>query len=893
VTDKDLLYKLDIVDERGLVSLEATQSYPHGISGIADVAWSSGGSFLAACGEGSVVAWPAADPGAPRVLKTASLGRPVSVAWRPDHPTLAIAFAQGTVATWGINTGFARALAAASGETTGVAWSADGSRLAVTDAEGGLGIWDATRTNKISYSQTHGGGAGRPCWSPDGRSVVTYGGDGVAVSGAGFDGGLSRWILRSGSLTVTDIALSPEGDRIAVGTSDRSVRIFAMHGAEIAVLEGGLVQAARLRFSPDGEFLAVVSRPEIVLWRCRDWEQVARINQEGSTWSGGIDFHPSRRLLAAAEDSAANQVRCYTLDYQRLTSVAIQKYSRRYVNAKVVLLGDTGVGKSGLGLVLSGQPYRATDSTHGRNVWTFASFEFEQPGSIAQTREVLLWDLAGQPGYRLVHQLHLNEAAVALIVFDSRSETDPFSGVKYWVRALAQARLLEGQAAVPLRTYLVAARADRGGVAVTPARIQGILDDFGLDGFFETSAKEGWGIRELTQAINDGISWQSLPTVSSNTLFDSIKTFLLEEKEQGRLLSTSSDLFHAYRRTQQSAAGQGQLSANFNACIGRVSSRGLITRLHFGDLILLQPELLDSYASAMIQAAKEEPDGLGFIPEEEALEGRFRLAPGERIQDRAQEKLLLIATVEELLRHEIALKEATDRGVDLIFPSQFTRERSNTPDIQGKEVVFTFDGPLRNIYARLAVRLSHSKLFSRQEMWQNTASYSAIDGGTCGMQLRELEEGHGELALFYDRKASPVVRAQFETYIRSDLRLRAIPGSVTSRRAQICPDCGYALPDDLIRRRLETGNLSMRCPACDQSIMQLVQTEPPAVVDTAVGGDEPQRRPTPGPERRGRPAARQDPGRRLRCIHLLQLPESGSGHRDRTAPEGTRHPSLA
>ena len=69
---------------------------------------------------------------------------------------------------------------------------------------------------------------------------------------------------------------------------------------------------------------------------------------------------------------------------------------------------------------------------------------------------MLLWDLAGQPGYRLIHQLHLNEVAVALIVFDSRSETDPFSGVKYWARALAQARQLEGSAAVPLQAYLVA-----------------------------------------------------------------------------------------------------------------------------------------------------------------------------------------------------------------------------------------------------------------------------------------------------------------------------------------------------------------------------------------------------------------------------------------------------
>jgi hypothetical protein len=630
------------MDDPEVPTLEPAQSYRHNLTAITDIAWSADGAFVAACAEEAVVAWPATDSGPPRVLKTGTLGRSIGLAWHPGHHAIVIAFAEGTVAKWDINTSFARALAAAGGEATGVAWSPDGSRLAVTDADGGLGIWDATRTNRIDYSQAHRGRVGRPCWSPDSQSVVTHGDDGIAVSWAAAQAGIHPWIIRNSNPVITDIALSPGGDVIAAGASDRTVRIFAAaNGAERAVLEGGLANASRVRFSPDCEFLAVASLDEVALWRCRDWEKIARIKQarikqEGMTWSGAIDFHPSRPLLATAKNASAEQVRCYKLDYVWLANAAIHK------------------------------------------------------------------------------------------------------------------------------------------------------------------------------------------------------KFLLEEKERGRLLSTSSDLFHSYCRANRSAAGQADLRANFDACIGRVASRGLITRLHFGDLVLLQPELLDSYASAMVQTAKEEPDGLGFIPEEEALAGRFRLAAGERVPDQAQEKLLLIATVEELLRHEIALKETTERGVDLIFPSQFTRERAYAPDVQGKQVIFTFEGPLRSIYARLAVRLSHSKLFSRQDMWQNTASYTAADGSTCGFQLRELEEGRGELALFYDHNASPVVRAQFENYILGDLQLRAVPGSVTSRRIQICPDCGYALPDDLIRRRLEMGAMTMRCPACDQSVMPLVRGEPPAAVGTAV-----------------------------------------------------------
>ena len=540
-----------------------------------------------------------------------------------------------------------------------------------------------------------------------------------------------------------------------------------------------------------------------------------------------MSFHPKQPLLAV-KDNENNEVRSWLLDYDVLIGIPPRVESRRYVNAKVVLLGDTGVGKSGLGLVLSGRAYQPTDSTHGRQVWTFDAQEVEVPGGSGQAREVLLWDLAGQPGYRLVHQLHLNEVAVALIVFDSRNETDPFSGVRHWVRALAQARLLEGDTAVPLRTYLVAARADRGGVAVTEERLQAMVEDLGFDGFFETSAKEGWQVTDLAQAIRAGIDWNALPMVSSNVLFDSIKQFLLEEKQQGRLLSTIDDLFRAFQRAQSAVVGGAELRDGFEACIGRVESRGLIHRLHFADLVLLQPELLDNYASAMVQAAKEEPDGLGFIPEKTALEGNFKLAQSERVTDQAQEKLLLIATVEELIRHEIGLKEITDRGVHLVFPSQFTKERPDAPNIPGKQIVFSFDGPLNNIYATLAVRLSQSLLFKREAMWQNTAYYTASDGSGCGIHLLELEEGRGELSLFYAEQTTITVRTQFEAYVGEHLRLRAIPGTVMRRLIRACVACGYVLPDDLVQLRLGRGAITIRCPACDETIISL--QEPSAAI---------------------------------------------------------------
>ena len=139
-------------------------------------------------------------------------------------------------------------------------------------------------------------------------------------------------------------------------------------------------------------------------------------------------------------------IRIWDLDVATLLKAAPATPSVHYTNAKAVLVGDSGVGKTGLGLVLTGQPFVPTESTHGRNVWNFDSQREVAVGDERkETRETMLWDLAGQPGYRLVHQLHLNEVALALVVFDSHDETDPFAGVQHWVRALRMAQRVQGE----------------------------------------------------------------------------------------------------------------------------------------------------------------------------------------------------------------------------------------------------------------------------------------------------------------------------------------------------------------------------------------------------------------------------------------------------------------
>jgi hypothetical protein len=624
---------------------------------------------------------------------------------------------------------------------------------------------------------------------------------------------------------ILNYAFSPNSNILVTTSQDGTIIALELKsGKIIKVLEGHADAVTSVTFSFDGQFLASKSLDDSVrIWRCETWETIAILPASTSNkWNSGLAFNPKFPSLATTgeEDTV---IHIWELDFSALSGASLITSSVHYVNAKVVLVGDTGVGKSGIGLVLSGEQFKPTESTHGRRVWTFDKRGVVEANR-AETHETLLWDLAGQPGYRLIHQLHLNEIAIALVIFDTRSETDPFAGVRHWDRALTQAQRFQPPGAPPLIKYLVAARADRGGIGVSRKRIETWVKELGFDGYFETSAKEGWQIPELAEAIRNSIDWKALPSVSSTKLFQHIKDYLISEKEAGRLLSSIDDLYRSFLQSIHALTETENLRSQFEICIGRVESRDLIRRLSFGNYVLLQPELLDAYASALINAAKDEPDGLGNIAEEDARHGRFRMSEDERIKDKNLEELLLISTVEELLCHELVLRESADDGMYLVFPSQFTREWPDAPNPQGQAVIFEFEGAVLNIYATLAVRLSRSGLFVKRDLWKNAATYGAKAGGLCGMLLREMQEGKGELTLFFDKEASEQTRSQFEDYILVHLSRRALSETIKQRRILTCHNCNVAIPEQHVQMRLERGLNWMACSVCETRI-DLVEPE--------------------------------------------------------------------
>ena len=234
------------------------------------------------------------------------------------------------------------------------------------------------------------------------------------------------------------------------------------------------------------------------------------------------------------------EIKVWDLDLELLRGAEPDAATVHYVNAKAVLLGDSGVGKSGLGIRIAEGEFRPTESTHGAQFWHLPVEQL--PGLPENVQaELTLWDLAGQPEYRLVHQLFLDDTDAALLLFDCSDADDPFRGVPYWTKALQKHTMPHAV------KFLVSARCDVSPVTVDLARINQVLAEYGLHKYVRTSAKTDEGVAELFNDLLASIPWGKLPRILTSKLFQVVRAFLLEQRESGQTLVSMGEVRRAVR----------------------------------------------------------------------------------------------------------------------------------------------------------------------------------------------------------------------------------------------------------------------------------------------------------------------------------------------------------
>ena len=159
--------------------------------------------------------------------------------------------------------------------------------------------------------------------------------------------------------------------------------------------------------------------------------------------------------------------------------------SKKY---KVVLLGESGVGKSSLVLRLVKNEW--IDSQHS----TVGASFFRYSCTVEDcTVNFDIWDTAGQERYKSLASMYYRGAAAALVVYDITSE-ESFERAKYWVRELSSNSPETVIAVVGNKNDLEIQRKVSLEVGRKYASEFGMLHT-------EASAKEGTGVQQVFSQV--------------------------------------------------------------------------------------------------------------------------------------------------------------------------------------------------------------------------------------------------------------------------------------------------------------------------------------------------------------------------------------------------------
>lgn len=155
--------------------------------------------------------------------------------------------------------------------------------------------------------------------------------------------------------------------------------------------------------------------------------------------------------------------------------------------AKLLLIGDSGVGKSCLMLRF------ADDSFQPSFITTIGiDFKMRTVKLDGKTVKLQIWDTAGQERFRSVTTAYYRGATGILLVYDVTDEQS-FGHITSWMRNVEQ------HAPSGARRVLVGNKCDLTRV-ITSARGAALAAAHGI-GFFETSAKEASGVEDAFMAL--------------------------------------------------------------------------------------------------------------------------------------------------------------------------------------------------------------------------------------------------------------------------------------------------------------------------------------------------------------------------------------------------------
>ena len=755
-----------------------------------------------------------------------------SVAFDPLGETLASASADNTVKLWEARSGkLLRTLEGHKDWVRSVAFDKPGKTLASGSSDRSVKLWEVHSGKLLRTLKGHQDWVYTSAFDPQGE---------VLASGSS-DKTVKLWEVRTGKLLRTfnsqnwllSVAFDPRGETLGGGTIGNTVELWeARSGKLLRRLEGHTARVDIIAFSPDGRLLISKSHDHTIrLWSCKTWDTVAVVSEPTvSQDTPALAFHPTLPLLATGgsdpdtpDQKRSQLIHIWELDYEVLlgkrAGITPTERAVHHTTGKIVLVGDHSVGKSALGYRLIHGHFEKQESTHGQQFWVFPALGKRRADGT--DCEAILWDFAGQPDYRLVHALFVDDADLALVLFDSSDLRDPLHGVGFWLKQLQTA-----QSHCPI--ILVAAQTDRGTCSLAPEELDAFCERHGIVGPVRTSAATGLGIDELVERMKSMIPWDDKAATVTTTTFKRIKDHILGLKEaesHSQTIVTPEEL----RNRLQETDPEGQFSdAEMLTAVGHLENYGYVKRLRTskGEMrILLQPGRLNNLASSFVLEARRNSKGLGALEEKRLLAGGYDFPELKDLNDDESDVLLDSAAL-LFLKHNVCFRETDPLRVEpyLVFPELINLKKPVDEDTATEDgVAYTVRGPTENVFASLVVLLGYTHTFTRTAQWHNNARYEVGEGLVCGFRQEAERDGELDFVLSFGARVGMPVRTLFQGLFESFLARRNL---TVMRFEPVRCAKGHQLNRAVVREAMQHGDETTFCSKCGEKLRLPTMAEP-------------------------------------------------------------------
>ena len=189
------------------------------------------------------------------------------------------------------------------GAAAGVSFSPNGKLLAVAS---GTGIWlyDAQTGEFLRLLEGHTRGVGSVAWSPDGNRLASGSGDAtIRIWDPAHENELLKLIGHEGP--VNSVVWSPDGKELASGSADHTVRLWdAVNGRQLYQLTGHKDNVTSVTWSPDGNKLASGSVDKTIrLWDAQTGKELSQLIGHQETVSS-VAWSPDGKRLASGSDES-------------------------------------------------------------------------------------------------------------------------------------------------------------------------------------------------------------------------------------------------------------------------------------------------------------------------------------------------------------------------------------------------------------------------------------------------------------------------------------------------------------------------------------------------------------------------------------------------------------